>query len=107
MHAHSHMQRVAKMTEILDFICRYYQIDLDMLRGKQRGREVIWPRQIAMYLLREETHSSLAQIGTMLGGRDHTTVMHGLEKVHIRLQQDEHIRHEIATIRTLLRKRYM
>lgn len=100
-HADAHLQRVAKMTEILDYVCRYYHIDLDTIRGRRRRQEVIWPRQIAMYLLREETSTSLAQIGAMLGGRDHTTVMYGLEKVHIRLQH-EHVRREIAAIRACL-----
>ena len=50
------------------------------MHGKQRDREIVWPRQVAMYLMRGEHRSPLLQIGMALGGRDHTTVMHGWKK---------------------------
>jgi chromosomal replication initiator protein len=84
--------------EVLQGVCRYYNVDVELLRGKHRGRDIAWPRQVAMYLIREETSTSLLQIGTALGGRDHTTIMHGWEKVQAEMAKNEFVRQEIAAI---------
>jgi chromosomal replication initiator protein len=84
--------------QVLESVCRYYQISPEMLRGKQRDRDIVWPRQVAMYLMREETSASLLQIGTVLGGRDHTTIMHGWEKVSSELSKSPQVRQEIADV---------
>jgi chromosomal replication initiator protein len=86
------------VTEVLDGVCRYYNIDVERIRGKSRDRETVWPRQVAMYLMREETDASLLQIGTELGGRDHTTIMHGWEKVQSEVTNNDHVRREIAAV---------
>ena len=57
------------------------------------------PRQIAMYLMREETGASLAEIGARIGGRDHTTVIHGIEKIEARLLEDPALRAQLLGIR--------
>ncbi len=84
--------------EVMEGVCRYYNVDPALMRGKQRDREIVWPRQVAMYLMREETTASLLQIGAELGGRDHTTIMHGWEKVHAEVTHNERIRREIAAV---------
>lgn len=84
--------------EVLEGVCRYYNADIELLRGKQRDRDIVWPRQVAMYLMREETSASLLQIGNELGGRDHTTIMHGWEKVHTEVTNNDRIRREIAAV---------
>jgi len=89
--------------EVLDAVARYYNVSINALKGKQRDREIVWPRQIAMYLMREETSASLLQIGAELGGRDHTTVMHGWEKVNTEIKSNDRVRREIAAIRESLR----
>ena len=86
------------INEVLTGVCRYYNVELERVRGKQRDRESVWPRQVAMYLMREETSASLLQIGTELGGRDHTTIMHGWEKVRAEIKHNDRIRHEIAAV---------
>ncbi|GHO87783.1 chromosomal replication initiator protein DnaA [Dictyobacter formicarum] len=86
------------INDVLDGICRYYNVDQELLRGKQRDRDIVWPRQVAMYLMREETTASLLQIGTALGGRDHTTIMHGWEKVHAEMGNNDQVRQEIASV---------
>jgi chromosomal replication initiator protein len=86
------------IAEVLVGVCRYYNIDVELMRGKQRDREIVWPRQVAMYLMREETTASLLQIGTELGGRDHTTIIHGWEKVRAEMANNDRIRHEIAAV---------
>jgi chromosomal replication initiator protein len=86
------------ITDVLDGVCRYYDVNPDLLRGKQRDRDIVWPRQVAMYLMREETTASLLQIGAALGGRDHTTIMHGAEKVHAEIGNNDQVRQEIAAV---------
>ncbi len=92
-------------TEVLEGICRYYNVDLERLKGKQRDRDIAWPRQVAMYIMREETNASLLQIGAELGGRDHTTVLHGYEKVHSEINNNDRVRREIAALRETLQRR--
>ena len=86
---------------ILRAVAVYFQVDLEALRGKSRKRSVAWPRQIAMYLLRQETSLSLPQIGQWMGGRDHTTVMHGCEKVAREVARQPQLQRQLAEIRAL------
>ena len=66
---------------IMQTVADYYSITMDDLTSHSRRREITVPRQIAMYLTREMTNLSLPQIGTVFGNRDHTTVLHGCDKV--------------------------
>ncbi len=88
---------------VLDGVCRYYNVEIERMQSKQRDREIVWPRQVAMYLMREETDASLLQIGLALGGRDHTTIIHGCEKVRIEMTRDEHLRREVGDVLESLR----
>src|SRR6266576_2082911 len=92
-------------TEVLEGVCRYYNVDIERIRGKQRDREIVWPRQIAMYLMRQETSASLLQIGMELGGRDHTTVMHGWEKIQGQIANNDNVRREIAAVLESLQRK--
>jgi chromosomal replication initiator protein len=76
-------------------------VRVDVLRGKSREHQVAWARQVAMYLLREETSASLHQIGDQLGGRDHTTIMHGCARITKALKEPRTIQ-DLAAIRTAL-----
>lgn len=87
---------------ILKTICSYYKIEREALLSASRSRSIAWPRQVAMYLLRTELDVSLPQIGQLLGDRDHTTVMYGVEKVTQRLPEDEAARKQIMEIRERL-----
>src|SRR5439155_21915931 len=84
--------------EVMEGVCRYYNLNPELVRGKQRDRDIVWPRQVAMYLMREETSASLLQIGAELGGRDHTTIMYGWEKIHTEVANNDRVRHEIAAV---------
>jgi chromosomal replication initiator protein len=88
---------------VLDGVCRYYNVEIERMQSKQRDREIVWPRQVAMYLMRAETDASLLQIGSALGGRDHTTIIHGCEKVRVEITRDEHLRREVAEVLESLR----
>ena len=89
--------------EVIAAVARHYHLSIRELAGKTREHAVAWARQVAMYLLREETPASLLQIGQHLGGRDHTTVRHGYDRVGKALAQDERVRSDIAAIRGMLR----
>ncbi len=87
---------------IIRVVAKIYGVDEERLLSKQRSRDVSLPRQVAMYLIREETSASLPQIGEALGGRDHTTVMYGCNKISDRLETDDGLRRQVFSIREAL-----
>jgi chromosomal replication initiator protein len=91
------------VNEVFEGVSKYYNLNQEVLRGKQRERDIVWPRQVTMYLMREEATASWLQIGAILGGRDHTTVMHGYEKVKAEIANNEVARQEVAAVLASLR----
>ena len=83
-------------------VADYFQIELDELRSVKRQRSILYPRQVAMYLCRRLTEASLPEIGRAFGGRDHTTVMHAVEKVAREIAQDIHKKHTVEQLNTLV-----
>ncbi len=73
--------RVIDTTHIVDIVSRYFDLRPDEFKSQKRNRSISFPRQIAMYLCRDLTGMSLPKIGNEFGGRDHTTVMHAIEKI--------------------------
>jgi len=88
--------------EILNTVANFYDITLEDLTGKCREKKLVIPRQITMFLLREEISSSFPTIGNELGGRDHTTAMHAVTKIKKNYDNDERIRREIEQIKQRL-----
>lgn len=80
-------------------VAHSFGISMDAMVGRDRSRQVALPRQIAMYLLREEANISLPQIGETLGGRDHTTVMYGCDKIADMLERDDRLRRQVIDIK--------
>src|SRR5579883_1745741 len=89
--------------DVIAAVARHFGVTVAALEGASRERGVAWARQVAMYLLREETPYSLLQIGQELGGRDHTTVLHGCQRVSKALAQDDLARADLASIRAMLK----
>lgn len=87
---------------IIRVVAKQFGVDEGQLLGRQRSREIALPRQIAMYLIRVETGASLPQIGEALGGRDHTTILYGCEKISDRLETDDVLRRQIITLKETL-----
>jgi chromosomal replication initiator protein len=85
--------------QIVDAVACAYGLTTETLLGRDRTREVALPRQIAMYLMREEANISLPQIGEALGGRDHTTVMYACDKVGDMIERDDRIRRQVIQLR--------
>jgi chromosomal replication initiator protein len=88
--------------QVVDLVANAFSLSAERLLSRDRSREVALPRQIAMYLMREETNVSLPQIGEALGGRDHTTVMYAIEKIADLLERDDHLRRQVVQIRQQL-----
>lgn len=87
---------------VITSVAEAYGISEDRILGRDRSRVVALPRQIVMYLLREEANISLPQIGQALGGRDHTTVMYGCDKIADLLERDDKLRRKVIEIREQL-----
>ncbi len=98
------VSRQAELTvmQIIEDVAQFYRLDKEVLIGRGRSKDVSAARQMAMYLAREETGASLPQIGEALGGRDHTTVMHGWEKIASKIEQDDRLRREMLSIREII-----
>jgi chromosomal replication initiator protein len=83
-------------------VADFYNVTLEDMKGKRRDKHIVFPRQVAMFLVREETPSSLPAIGKAFGGRDHTTALHSIEKIANELKEDERLRYEVQAIRERL-----
>jgi chromosomal replication initiator protein len=87
---------------IMEIAADYFGIAVSDLINRGRSAPIALQRQIVMYLIREETGMSLPQIGLLLGGRDHTTVMHGIEKIAADLAKDADLSRAVSELRTRL-----
>lgn len=89
-------------SRVVDVVASVFGVSTEKLLGRDRTREAALPRQVVMYLLRQEANVSLPQIGQVLGGRDHTTVIYACEKVADLMEKDESLRRQIIQIREQL-----
>ena len=85
--------------EIVNQVAGAFGVSVQNLTGPDRRQEIVLPRQIAMYLLREEANWSLPKIGETLGGRDHTTVMYACQKITDLLERDDKLRRQVIKIK--------
>ena len=91
--------------QIIDIVCRYYNVTADVMISSSRKSTIAHPRQVAMYLSRTETDASLPQIGAQMGPRDHTTVLHGAEKIKSLVDIDPQLRRDLLEIKAMLYER--
>ncbi len=99
--AASHPRPVAAR-HVLDCTGAHFSMSLDDLTGSRRDAPTAHARQVAMYLLRNDSSLSLPEIGRNLGGRDHTTALHGCRKIERLIQLDDRLKNDIETIRAQL-----
>lgn len=92
-------KRTANPKEVFEVVASHFNLKAGQLKGKRRVREIVLPRQVLMYLLRTELSLPLMEIGKMVGGRDHTTVMHAVEKITNLLSTNENLRVDIEEIK--------
>ena len=91
-----------RMDLIQEAVARHYSISLDELVGEKRTKRVVMPRQVAMYLCRELTDSSLPAIGRAFGGRDHTTVLYAVQKVTKQMAEGGDLYQAVQTLTSSL-----
>ena len=94
--------RGVSVDEVVRRIASYYEVAEKSIYEKTRKKEVVKPRQIIMYILREEFNVSYPSIGEKLGGRDHTTVIHSCEKIKEEVKSNTSLEQELDHIRTLI-----
>ncbi len=85
-------------------VADFYKIALADLRSKRRNKNIVLPRQIAMYLSRQLTNLSLPEIGNAFGGKDHTTVLHSCKKIEDLILKDEDIRFTVTLLSNLIKQ---
>ena len=100
------MQEEAKKTvtieQIQKKVAEHFEVRLADMTGKRRTANIVFPRQVAMYLARRHTKASLEQIGETFGGRDHGTVLHACKTVSVRTKREDLVRQTIENFDTQL-----
>jgi chromosomal replication initiator protein len=99
----SRPRKTLAVGDVVDKVARFFDIESASIYEKTRRKEVVKPRQIIMYILREDFQVSYPAIGKKLGGRDHTTVIHSCEKIKNDLKTDSELEEEITQVRLLLK----
>lgn len=90
---------------IQEAVADHYTISVEEMKGKRRDKHIVFPRQVAMFLIREETESSLPVIGAAFGGRDHTTALHAIEKITELVREDAKLQGDLRHVRARLHDR--
>jgi chromosomal replication initiator protein len=98
----SHEARRVRIEDILKIVSRHYKVPRNELLSARRSRDVVRPRQIAMFLAKALTSRSLPEIGRRFGGRDHTTVLHSVRKVEQMIKDDVELAQEIELLKRML-----
>ena len=88
---------------IQQVVADFYNLSVEEMKGRRRDKHIVFPRQVAMYLIREETASSLPAIGQAFGGKDHTTVFHAYEKIAELNREDARLQQSLRELRARLR----
>jgi len=88
--------------QVTEAVSKYYQVGKRLLLGDSRARPIARPRQVLMYLLRTQLGVPLEEIGRVVGGRDHTTVMHAVEKITQLATEDVQMREDILKIKSVI-----
>lgn len=96
-------RKTLAVSDVVEKVARYFDIDPSSIYEKTRRKEVVKPRQLIMYILREDFAVSYPAIGQKLGGRDHTTVIHSCEKIKNELKGSSDLEEEVTQIRLLLK----
>lgn len=98
----SRPKKMVSIKDLIKMVADFYNIDPDSICDKTRRKEVVRPRQVTMYILREDFNTSYPTIGEKLGGRDHTTVIHSCEKIKNDLKTDQTLSQQLSQIRAML-----
>ncbi len=94
--------RVVRPSTVISRTAKYYNFSTTDLKGKSRKAPIATARHVAMYILKTELEAPYEKIGESLGGRDHTTVMHGVEKIGVAIKENPQVRRDVNTIKSML-----
>ncbi len=92
------VEKVPSLQEVLEGVSRFYSVSVPDMLGESRVREILLPRQITMYLAKKYLRMSFVRLGETFGNRDHTTVMHAVEKIEKKLEDDPQLQREVRTL---------
>lgn len=95
-------KKAVSVMDVVKIVAGFYNIEEEDFCKKTRRKEVVKPRQLAMYILREDFNISYPTIGQKMGGRDHTTVIHSYEKIKDELKINNNLAEELAQIRSMI-----
>jgi len=90
--------------QIVEGVARHFALEVSQIKGRSRKRDIARPRQVAMYLIRKETNASLPEIGDLLGGRDHSTVLYGCDRVADLIEENADFQREVTAVRQEIQK---
>jgi chromosomal replication initiator protein len=90
--------------DIIDGVCSFYSIKSTQLKGPKRDSGLVRARQVCMYMLKNELGLTYAEIGNLLGGRDHTTIMHGVDKISVLVENKANVSRDIFGITRIIRE---
>jgi len=91
-------QKIITIEQVQRKVCDFFGVRLSDLKARNRTRAIAFPRQVAMYLARKLTHASLAEVGRAFGGKDHTTVLHAVDKIEALAQEDPRLRRTLEQL---------
>src|SRR3990167_2061459 len=101
-YAEQNMRRSLTPRELVAEVSRFYDVKLDDITGKSREKRIAFPRQVIMYMLREELKLSYPAIGEELGNRDHTTAMHAHTKIVGEVEENLKLKRDVELIKQRL-----
>lgn len=95
-------EKRATPQQVVDTVCEYYRLKKSQIKGSRRSRPIVRPRQIVMHICKTDLGLTLTDIGKLLGGRDHTTIMHGVETITKELSTNQQLRVDVEGIKQRL-----
>lgn len=93
--------------EVIQTVCGFYNIKSTQLKGAKRDAYLVLPRHVCMFLLKEDAGLTFVEIGNLLGGRDHTTVMHAVEKIGKKILDQGRVKEEIVLIKNRIKIEFL
>jgi chromosomal replication initiator protein len=91
-------KRIATFQDVMEAVSRYYSVSVQDMIGASRVREILMPRQIAMFICKKYLHISYARLGEFFSNRDHTTVMNAVQKIEEKMQNDPQLLREVRSL---------
>jgi chromosomal replication initiator protein len=94
--------RSLSIRQIKEVVCDHFAITMQEMESARRTKSIVLPRMVAMYLSKELTGKSLPEIGRRFGGRDHTTVLHSVRTIPVKMKSDEKLAAQVVAVRAAL-----